>query len=287
MNISLLGTIFGGLGIASTLIFIIAMYVVITRTHSNHALVFRLWQLAIGKNEVTDEKVQLYLNEQMSLMSFRFMSGIRPQRIEGAHRLIDWSKVHRVNLELVGAAGRHFDCDKMNINPDSLPSGKYQIVKMGAVAIIGLLILCSALAMRPNAAVVSFNDGGTTFLLSEYSVRRFWPLDSLVMNKSNCKPPVAKNYFGFKAEEQRIICAAWITPEWKQIVKDKVTSQRFSLAIIIISLLFFASFPFMSFRRGVMAKKLLAVIKENQNKMKSDNKECLDDGGKVKISTVN
>lgn len=122
MDLTTFSTISGILGTLAPGGLVLLFLWVIWRTESRHTLIHRLWQLVHGNQEITDPEIKAFINEQNSLMSFRFIAGVPVSNLEQARQLIQWTKLRKVEMFALRMAGRYFDPDKRQIRVEDLPS---------------------------------------------------------------------------------------------------------------------------------------------------------------------
>ncbi|WP_143093286.1 DUF6216 family protein [Polaromonas sp. OV174] len=139
MDLTAFSTISGALGVLAPLCTVALFLWVILRTRSRHSLLYRLWQLVHGNQEISDPEVKAFISEQNSLMSFRFIAGVPVSTLEHAHQLIQWTKRHNVEMFALRMAGEYFDPDLRQIRVQKLPSKLMQGAKLFLATLIGQL----------------------------------------------------------------------------------------------------------------------------------------------------
>jgi hypothetical protein len=114
------------------------------RTGSSHLVTSRLWQLAIGKREVTQTELSEYLGQRDELMRFRLQTGLRQAGTnQQARRIVSWVNQHDVDIDLVSACGDYFDVEVPAPKKD-LPGPAWRF----AVAVLASALFYAVLVRR-------------------------------------------------------------------------------------------------------------------------------------------
>src|SRR5262249_48343261 len=158
------------IGVLASLLILAVLVLIWIRTRSLHLPLHRLWQIVFGSQDVADEQIRRALEEERSLMQFRFMFGIQVKTIAACWRLLDWARQQNVELGAVAACGQYFDHVDCKVR-EKLPScGKRLIVRIVGV---GVLLAASGAGglIQANSVLVTFKASNRHFLLTSTSAR--------------------------------------------------------------------------------------------------------------------
>ncbi|WP_411880888.1 DUF6216 family protein [Polaromonas sp. YR568] len=258
MDLTTLSAISGILGTLAPGGFVLLFLWVILRTESRHTLIHRLWQLVHGSQEVADPEIKAFINEQNSLMSFRFIAGVPVSNLEQARQLIRWTKLRKVEMFALRMAGRYFDPDKRQVRVDDLPSKLTQRIWLASFLLLLAVIFASASLAFMNSALVKVRVTNRWALLSGDEAKPAWPLTSEILHKTNCSINAADtiNRSNFTEQEAGVLCGLLKNDETANYTRELVRKQRQSLTFLFfISIL--AAVMFLSkLATGFAAKQL-------------------------------
>jgi len=258
MDLTTLSTLSNTLGTLAPGGLVLLFLWVIWRTESRHALIHRLWQLVHGSQEVTDPEIKAFINEQNSLMSFRFIAGVPVSNLEQARQLIQWTKLRKVEMFAIRMAGRYFDPDKRQIRVDDLPSSLAQRAWLAALVLLVPAIFASASLAFLDMAFVRVKATDRWLAISENEARPIWPLFSQALQKMSCPADASKNTNNsrFTDEEARILCGVLKNDESASYVRDLVKKQRQAAVFPLFIFILVALLLFSQLASGFAAKRL-------------------------------
>lgn len=160
MDFTTLATLFGSVGFIAAATILAALLFTILSTGSFHILRQRLWQLASGKRKISDEMVLKYEQEQGDLMSFRTVSGLNVASLEEAKAVATFAKDHGLSMELLAAAGPHFDTKSLTLRSEKIPAQKWQWISYVWGSVLALIASLSLALSFSESAILEFRDSG-------------------------------------------------------------------------------------------------------------------------------
>lgn len=244
-----------GLPIGITALFIW----VIWRTESWHLLRRRIWQVTHGRGDITDAGIRKFVEEQTNLAAFRIFVGPSVNRLQDAHKLMEWCQARNVDLGALRMCGDHFDAESRRVKTGDqyLSLARYF---WGINAIFFLLtgLISLYLIVAPHV-LLSIKASGQHFLASETSIRVAWPLvGGQKMSVKDCERPTdAAERLQFSNEDVAILCDLIGAPKYKAYIGDALRTQRmslFGLGIILLGAMYFCAVGFL---QSACARKLL------------------------------
>lgn len=257
-------SLFAPLGLMSSLVLIVALGWIVARTQSTHVVLFRVWRLASGGVEVKDPAIQNFLDQQNSLMSFRFVSGLKSKRLGDARDMIAFGKdFGDETLEDFRKAGRYFDPGTKQVNVSAIPSWPWQW-KNFLLMIAGFLVVYASInaLLFEAPAFVRMRSTGTHFLLSLDSARSLTPFSEDI-RPSDCvagKPiPLDR---GFTMAEVRSLCGILENERLETFLKPTLEDQRHLFWVMIIAGALVTRISFGAQHEIVCAKRLAKRLEQ-------------------------
>ncbi|WP_431099353.1 DUF6216 family protein [Polaromonas aquatica] len=240
MDLTALSTISGVLGTLAPGGFVLLFLWVIWRTESRHTLIHRLWQLVHGNQEIVDPDIKAFVNEQNSLMSFRFIAGVPVSTLEQARQLIQWTKLRNVEMLTLRMAGKYFDPDQRQVRTQELPSKFMQWIKLISLALCFPVMFLGTSVAFMDSAVVKVNLTNRRLLLSESEARPIWPWTTAPIHKATCSGTtgieIARSKFS--EEEVRVLCEVLKDDKTPKYIQDALeTQKRSSIFLVLVTLL--------------------------------------------------
>lgn len=228
------------------------------RTQSRHVLLYRLWRLLHGAQPIHDPEVNAFIEEQTSLMSFRFLTGVQAKTLESARELIQWSKSNDVAMQDIATCGDYFDPDLRQVRESKLPPQWQQHLRGGLIVLAGLMTAGMAVSISVDDALLRFKATEHWFVLTVEKAHVIWPLDAKALKKSDCtaKSNGISEATNFSESEISVLCSMLLEPETIAYLEKTVMSQRLSFACGVIVFAFLAWTIFRQAMKGVTAKKL-------------------------------
>jgi Family of unknown function (DUF6216) len=282
MDFNNLSAIPSVLGVVAPLLTVALFGWAIWRTGSRHALLFRLWKLVHGNKEVDDPEIQAFINEQNSLMSFRFFSGVNVKTLENARHLIRWTKQHDVEMRTVSWCGEYFDPDLRQVLIKKLPSAGLQKAQVVLIAMAVVFTFLTAVGACMDRAILKFKESDRLFLMSSDRADPLWPLKAESFQLSNCSSTdkASATRTTFTEKEIQILCAAF-NKDAPGFLNATVKEQRISF-IQIAFIMFCAAF--ILFKRwinvqaaGSLTRRKLTSDLPPKDTASSFNQESLED----------
>lgn len=152
MDLTQFSNVSGVLGVITPLLLVCAFIWLWLRTQSRHVLLYRLWRLLHGSQPIHDPEVNAFIEEQTSLMSFRFLTGVQAKTLGTARTLIQWARLNDVAMQDIATCGEYFDPDLRQVRASKLPS-RWQQNLMAGMTILGWLATVGmAVGMSVNDA---------------------------------------------------------------------------------------------------------------------------------------
>lgn len=231
---------------------------VIWRTESRHTLIHRLWQLVHGNQEITDPEIKAFINEQNSLMSFRFIAGVPVSTLEQARQLIQWTKLRKVEMFALRMAGRYFDPDKRQIRVEDLPSKLTQKAWLASALLLLPVIFVSASLAFLDSAFVKVKATDRWLLMSENEARPVRPFISESIQKTSCVINATENInrSKFTEKEASVLCGVLKNDEIAKYTRELVRKQRQSSVFLLFISIFAAAMSLSELASGFAAKRL-------------------------------
>lgn len=251
-------TITSAIGLVIPCLILFGCIWVLWRTQSRHVLKYRLWRMVHGSQEISDPEVCAYVNEQTSLMSFRFMSGIPVKTLENARQLIQWAKFHDVEMSEVAMCGNYFDPDLRKIRLDKLPSSRLQKANATLTALIFLVSLVCLFFASLDDALIRLRATDHWLLLRDGQAKVLFPISANPLRKTECSANANTNASrtNFSAEEVEVLCGLLNSDGTTEYANATIKQQRFSFALLSASLLFWDWISFLAWRKGFIALRL-------------------------------
>ena len=258
MDLTAFSSISSALGVLAPLCTVALFLWVILRTESRHTLLYRLWQLVHGNQEISDPEVRAFISEQNSLMSFRFIAGVPVSTLEHARQLIQWTKRHNVEMFALRVAGGYFDPDLRQIRIEKLPSKLLQSSKLFLAALAVPIAVVSGLLAYTDSATLKIKATDRWFLMSESEARPVWPLNANAIRKTDCSADISAitTRTTFTEKEVGVLCEVLNHDGTPSYIKDSVKGQRRSSMFLIIVTLVAAWILVMEFMSGYVARRL-------------------------------
>lgn len=262
-NFSVVSGLIGAM--APALVFISFVWVVL-RTGSRHILFYRLWRLTHGSNDIADAEINAYVQNQTSLMYFRFFAGVQVRTLNGARELIRWTEECKVEMRTVRRCGAYFDLDLRLIKVAALPSALMQRIKLVAAIVMFLMAMMCCLGMTANSSLLQFKKSKQWFLLNSEGVRRFWFDDAIRESDCTMQPSVNAQRTGFRETDVELLCQMLLQRDATNFIEKTLFEQRGALIVFLISFLGMAWVPFSAF---VSARTAYLLFRRNLNSVPS------------------
>jgi len=258
MQLTTITSLLGNISVVIALAFIGTALWVWARTRSTHVLVYRLWRWFTDRQEVTNGRIKEFLDDQNSLMSFRFMSGLHAQTTTHAQTLIRTIDSHALDVSDIRLAGAYISVEPTGFRVAKLPKPVWQTAKRALMTVLLSAAILAFLGTAVDTALLRFKSSGTWFALTADSARRL-EFSALPLRREDCKAAQSEKT-GFSALERQQICEAWRAPTTNAFLTETVSTQRLSFLLLAGLLLFLAWHPFSSLRRSLAAGRVAAQL---------------------------
>lgn len=230
-------SLFAPLGLMSSIVLLLALGWIVARTQSTHVVLFRVWRMANGGVDVKDPLIQDFLDQQNSLMSFRFVSGLKSKSLQDARDMIAFGRdFGDETLEDFRKAGRYFDPGTKRVDLKAIPSWPWQWKNFLLMTVGFLVAYASVNALLFEApAFVRMKSTGTNFLLSVDSARSL-SLFSEEIRPNDCTPgkPIPLNR-GFTLAEVMTICGILEDDRLETFLEPTMEDQRHLFWVMIVA----------------------------------------------------
>lgn len=255
MNSITFSTISGAIGVVVPCLILFGCVWILFRTQSRHVLMYRLWRLVHGSQNISDPEVNAYVNEQTSLMWFRFMSGVPVKTLDSARQLIQWTRLHDVEMRVVAMCGDYFDPDLRKVRLDKLPSTLMQKAKAVLITLLSLASFSCFFLAQPDDALVRLKATDHWLLLHGDEAKVLFPIDASPIRKADCSADTNANAVrtNFSAAEVKVLCDLLNNADTALFVDRTVKKQKLSFAILCASLLFWTLIFFAAWMKGYVA----------------------------------
>lgn len=218
---------------------ILALYAFsVYRTGSAHIIFVRIWKILVGKHPISDPAVAKFIDEQYSLTSFTFFSGLRPKTLEQTRKLISWAEERGINLREVARSGTYFDPEKLRIDNTRLPKKSMAVAL--AIALVALSLVAAMLTawgMGASRAYLSFRDNGQWFSLTENSAKAMFSGATMNLTPAVCKFVRPERGYvpglGFNKEQTENLCKFFASRDVNAQVKEYLRSQRLAILLLL------------------------------------------------------
>lgn len=230
------------LGSASALLALVCLFaaaVITKRTRSTHVIAFRLWRLIHGNGPINDHAVRRFVDDQSSLMAFRFISGIRTASLSRAVELIDEIRSRGIDVHDLRLAGRLVDTSSARICIRSIPKGWERIFAFGlsvTLCAAGTVAICGVFY---DGAILSFARTGPTFVMDSVAAKAL--RRDTALWRSDCATPQFAFNTGFAPQQIAEICQKW--GKNPHFVSRTVSKQRTAFGILAALCLYVLQFP--------------------------------------------
>lgn len=232
------------------------------RTGSTHMLTSRLCQLILGKRAFKSPVVDQFLDERDALMHFRTATSLRKVgTVAVAERLIEFTRAHEIDIDLVSGAGHYFDVEKPGFTR-SPPGQAKQIGFVFAASAFGyaaLIVLVFGIVTPPVIKVIKTDtwyaaspDGTHKFKVGHQNKPKF--------SFEQCQNKAAiSSTTGYPAYDVDVLCEALSTDAGKKQLHGAQVGQWVGTIFAFIPLGLFAA---LFFRLAGQASKATKLYKK-------------------------
>jgi hypothetical protein len=204
------------------LLLVIAIAFFWWRSGSIYSLLERVWRLVAGKAEVSDEKLKKFILETRDVEKFRFMFGLKVERMAELHKLLEWLNANSIGISKAQMAKRWINAKTRELIP--VPKYYLPIRALGLVLCVVALMLL-VISVTSSDALLQMKGSKTWFLADATSIKGFY--EDWVIEPAQCpKEIVSKSVGGLTNAEVHLLCEAFKDGTFKQLVSDTVRQQR-------------------------------------------------------------
>lgn len=192
------------------------------RSGSIYSLLERIWRLVAGKTEVSDEKLKKFILETRDVEKFRFMYGLKVERMAELHKLLEWLNVNSIGISKAQMAKRWINAKSRVL----IPVPKYYLFNRAlGLALCGVVLMTLVISVTSSEALLQMKGSRTWFLADAASIKGFY--EDWVIEPAQCpKEIVSENVGGLTNAEVHLLCDAFKDGTLKQLVSDTVRQQR-------------------------------------------------------------
>jgi hypothetical protein len=264
MTISIQSAPFKSIFLVIIIISIIVFWRV--RSGSSFVLVERLWRLIAGKTEVSDKKLDEFIQDTRNLERFRILYGLRVETKDEMHRLIDWIKNTPIDVREVQKAGQWINANTLGFiqSPPAnyLKNRGWMVMASGVI-----LILLSGLLLSQSALLVT-KRSGIWFWANETTVTGIWR--GWEFGRAQCADgrEKIKTDTGLADSEVVVICNGLESKDdsYKVLMKDTIKWQGYTSAPMVLIVVVFMYLTMIRYSAAEAAKRL----REHLDKQKDD-----------------
>ncbi len=244
--------------VSPVLLVIIGMTWVWSRTGSSHMVTSRIWQLLLGKREFKSSVILGFLDDRDALMHFRLVTGLKMVgTLIAAERLIEWTRRHEVDIDLVCRAGPFFDLHAPGFSrkPPSV-LGRFGLTAITSIFFYGAIVVAVLGITTP--AVIKVTKSDTWYAVSAEKTYRFqWEGKQSKFSSEQCVArPNIVHTSGYPTYDVDVLCDVLKDPLGRQQLHSALLGQRIALAFSFMVLSVFAMLFFLLARQAASAVRL-------------------------------
>ncbi|MDY0973984.1 DUF6216 family protein [Massilia sp. CFBP9012] len=145
------------------------------RSGSSHPVILKIWLVMFGQSEVNSASIKKFSDDELDLMKFRYLTGIKAATLRRAERLIRWSTDNDIELRLIRNAGEYFDIEKPEPTDSLLNLVPGHVLwRMLPLALIAPFLIISLGTTQYNRAIIKVIATDKYFTIDrEYATRPF------------------------------------------------------------------------------------------------------------------
>ena len=189
---------------------------------SIYSLLERVWRLVAGKAEVSDERLRKFILETRDVEKFRFMYGLRVERMAELHKLLEWLNANSIGISKAQMAKQWINTKSRELIP--VPK-YYPLIRALGVVLCGVALIPLVISVTSSEALLQMKGSKTRFLADATSVKGFF--EDWVIEPAQCPKEIdSKNVGGLTNAEVHLLCDAFKDGTLRQLVSDTVRQQR-------------------------------------------------------------
>jgi hypothetical protein len=252
---------------ASSIGMLVLFLWITARTGSRHSLHKRLWRLVLGKHEIKSPALATFIDERDDLMHFRAVTSLkRVPTLAAAERLVSWLKRNDIDIDLVAAAGPHFDLDQPGFaRPPPTVLARAVLLISAAATFYGGLAVAGLGAVTP--ALIQIKASKAWYAVTPDQAQRFeFGVQSAPqVNKTDCAvgPPLnAVN--SYPVYDVTVLCELLSSEEGKAVLRNAHRSQIALAGVATLALLLFAAALFRANAHADKADRLHRLVEKRR-----------------------
>ena len=233
----------------------VAVYAIF-RLNSTQIIREKVWSAFVGDKDFNDEKLQSFAHDQLDLTRFRVVYGVQARSVPDLHRLLSWMERYRFTPIEVKRARRWIDPSRDE--PLKAPGRRYLVACFVALAVMTVgFWYVSNKATTSRTTTISMRVSKTWMWSDGASVEGIWGkpwrIDAQACTQHTLP---STSITGLTDTETTAICNGIPDGELRTTVKEALTYQRWSLAVISFLILFAGISVGVSAHVGLLAKGL-------------------------------
>lgn len=159
--------------VISAVAVVLIAFLVWKRTGSGHMFLARIWRIYVGKPDCHHAGIDNLLAEQVSIMKFRFMTGMKVRTLSQIEELISYSKKNHENISALAACGSYFDIESCSLKAPGKRGGISGLLALGTLAATLMFAIILAFAgMIPDRALLKIKRNEVYFFMDSKSANR-------------------------------------------------------------------------------------------------------------------
>lgn len=192
------------------------------RSGSIYSLLERVWRLVAGKTEVSDETLKKFILETRDVEKFRFIYGLKVERMTELHKLLEWLNANSIGISKAQMAKRWINTKTREL----IPVPKYYLhIRALGLALCGVVLIPLEMSVTSSEALLQMKGSKTWFLADTTSIKGFY--EDWVIESAQCSKEIVFNSVGgLTNAEVHFLCDAFKDGTLKQSVSATVRQQR-------------------------------------------------------------
>lgn len=254
--------------IAASGLAVTALFVwICARTGSTHVLNKRLWRLVLGKHDIKSPVLATFAEERDDLMNFRTMTALkRVPTAAAAERLVLWSREFDIDMDLVAAAGHHFDVATPGFKrPPPGPKAITALMVLTVVFLYGGLVAGGLGASMPP--VIQVKASKIWYAVTDDRAARFQLTGGATpaIESASCNDqPATAQRTGYPSHDVAVMCELLSTEAGNTARHNAHLGQIVLGAFAALALLFTGLTLFREMWRAGKARELHKLLEQRQ-----------------------
>lgn len=254
--------LFGSASAIVAILTLLAVLLVIKRTRSIHVIAYRMWRWIHGNDPIADSSVRAFVDEQNSLMVFRFVSGLQVPTLSRVHEIIEKIKQQGIDVSDLRLAGARLKISGSDLRITSTPSKSALGISFALSVVIGVTGALATFGVFYDSALLHFKDHGPSFMMDQVEARVLG--SDMSLWRSDCASKDISRREGFSKQQSEAICNTWLAnPEF---VPRTVSKQRFAFFALAGLCIFLLQHPLGAMTSGMAALRLKKKLSKPDSK---------------------